>query len=128
LRQTVTTRRPAACSKSRPTRSNTWTACARCASATCRSRQTFLTARFEQALRIAARTEGRKLPIPVVSAAQGLHALIDGLIEDWLLDPAAFDLVLTGRRVFHVYLSGLGFQRKGESANDAADSPIQPSA
>ena len=91
------------------------------------SRQIFLT-EFEQALRIAARIEGRKLPIPVVSAAQGLHALIGGLIEDWLLDPAAFDLVATGRRVFHVYLSGLGFQRKGESANDAADSPIEPSA
>ena len=72
------------------------------------SRQLFLT-EFEQALRAAARIEGRKLPIPVASAAQGLHALIGGLIEDWLLDPAAFELVSTGKRVFHVYLSGLGF-------------------
>ena len=58
------------------------------------SRQLFLTG-FEQALKAASRIEGRKLPIPVASAAQGLHALIGGLIEDWLLDPAAFELVST---------------------------------
>lgn len=75
------------------------------------SRQIFI-AEFEQALRTAARIDGRKLPIPVASAAQGLHSLIGGLIEDWLLDPAAFELVTTGKRVFHVYLAGLGFQGK----------------
>lgn len=86
------------------------------------SRQVFLT-EFEQALRTAAHIEGRKLPVPVASAAQGLHALIGGLIEDWLLDPAAFDLVATGKRVFHVYLTGLGFQGKSLSGADASSEP-----
>ena len=44
-------------------------------------------------------------------AAQGLHALVGGLIQNWLLDPEAFDLVPTGRRTFGVYLAGLGFAR-----------------
>ena len=83
------------------------------------SRQVFLS-EFEQALRAAARIEGRRLPIPVATAAQGLHALIGGLIEDWLLDPAAFELVTAGKRVFHVYLTGLGFQGKSLSAGEAA--------
>jgi TetR/AcrR family acrAB operon transcriptional repressor len=40
-----------------------------------------------------------------------MHALISGLIQNWLLDPEAFDLVPTGRRTFRVYLAGLGFER-----------------
>ncbi len=66
---------------------------------------------FEKALRLAARRDGIALPIPARSAAQGLHALIAGVIQDWLLDPAAFPLVATGRRAFDVYLAGLGFER-----------------
>jgi TetR/AcrR family acrAB operon transcriptional repressor len=49
--------------------------------------------------------------MPGYAAAQGLHALISGLIQNWLLDPEAFDLVQTGRRTFRVYLAGLGFAR-----------------
>jgi len=86
------------------------------------SRQLFLT-EFEQALKAAARIEGCKLPIPIASAAQGLHALIGGLIEDWLLDPAAFELVSTGKRVFHVYLCGLGFGGRSIAADDAKAVP-----
>ena len=66
---------------------------------------------FEKALRLAARRNHVKLPVPGHVAAQGLHALISGLIQNWLLDPEAFDLVLTGRRTFRVYLAGLGFAR-----------------
>ncbi|MFS2204377.1 TetR family transcriptional regulator [Variovorax sp. Varisp36] len=66
---------------------------------------------FEKALRLAARRNHVKLPVPGHAAAQGLHALISGLIQNWLLDPEAFDLVLTGRRTFRVYLAGLGFAR-----------------
>jgi len=66
---------------------------------------------FEKALRLAARRNHVKLPVPGAMAAQGLHALISGLIQNWLLDPEAFDLVLTGRRTFRVYLAGLGFAR-----------------
>jgi TetR/AcrR family acrAB operon transcriptional repressor len=64
---------------------------------------------FEQAMVADARRTRRRLPIPAPAAAQGLHALISGLIQNWLLDPAAFDLVATGRQAFRVYLAGLGF-------------------
>ena len=66
---------------------------------------------FEKALRLAARRSHIKLPVPGYVAAQGMHALISGLIQNWLLDPSAFDLVPTGRRTFRVYLAGLGFVR-----------------
>lgn len=45
-------------------------------------------------------------PSPQV-AATGLHALIDGLLYNWLLDPAAFDLQVTGLQVLDTYLRGL---------------------
>ncbi len=41
------------------------------------------------------------------AAAIGLHALIDGLIQNWILDPAAFDLVKVGEQVLDAYLRGL---------------------
>lgn len=71
---------------------------------------------FEKALLGGARRARIRMPIPAAAAAQGLHALISGLIQDWLLDPEAFDLVSTGRRTFRVYLSGLGFVRPLASA------------
>ncbi|MDH6170372.1 TetR/AcrR family acrAB operon transcriptional repressor [Variovorax boronicumulans] len=71
---------------------------------------------FEKALRLGARRAGIKLPVPGHVAAQGMHALISGLIQNWLLDPEAFDLVLTGRRTFRVYLAGLGFERPAAGA------------
>lgn len=71
---------------------------------------------FEKALRLAARRGHIKLPVPGYVAAQGLHALISGLIQNWLLDPEAFELVATGRRTFRVYLAGLGFVRRAPGA------------
>jgi len=76
---------------------------------------------FEKALRLAARRGRIKLPVPGHVAAQGLHALISGLIQNWLLDPEAFDLVPTGRRTFRVYLAGLGFARSQPAAPVAAE-------
>ena len=75
---------------------------------------------FEKALRLASRRAKLKLPLPASMAAHGLHALISGLIQNWLLDPAAFALVPTGRRTFNVYLAGLGFDRPGLRADPAA--------
>ncbi|WP_213958499.1 TetR family transcriptional regulator [Variovorax sp. dw_954] len=66
---------------------------------------------FEDALRRAARSAKVKLTVPAPMAAQGLHALISGLIQNWLLDPEAFALVATGRCTFNAYLAGLGFAR-----------------
>ena len=68
---------------------------------------------FEKALRLASRRARLKLPLPAAMAAHGLHALISGLIQNWLLAPEAFALVPTGRRTFNVYLAGLGFDRPG---------------
>src|SRR5690606_17491790 len=42
------------------------------------------------------------------SAALGLHSLLEGLLQNWMLDPAAFDLVKVGTRVVDTYLPGLG--------------------
>ncbi|HEY6135608.1 MAG TPA: TetR family transcriptional regulator [Rubrivivax sp.] len=39
--------------------------------------------------------------------AIGLHALLDGLIQNWLLDPDAFDLRTIGRQAVDVHLAGL---------------------
>ena len=41
------------------------------------------------------------------AAAIGLQALIEGLIQNWMLDPAGFDLVRTGGRIVDRYLAGL---------------------
>ena len=76
---------------------------------------------FEKALRLAARRGHIKLPVPSYVAAQGLHALISGLIQNWLLDPEAFELVPTGRRTFRVYLAGLGFVRPQSGAPVAGE-------
>lgn len=40
-------------------------------------------------------------------AAIGMHALIDGLIANWLLDTAYFDLWREGERIIDTYLNGL---------------------
>lgn len=44
---------------------------------------------------------------PARSVALGLHALVDGLIQNWMLDPESFDLVRVGKHVIDTYLAGL---------------------
>lgn len=44
---------------------------------------------------------------PVPSVAVGLHALIDGLMHNWLLDPLSFDLEAVGAQALDTYLAGL---------------------
>jgi TetR/AcrR family acrAB operon transcriptional repressor len=63
---------------------------------------------MKQVLQRAARERGVSLPVGAEAAARGLHALVDGLIQNWLLDPGAFDLPRTGRQVLDRYLAGLG--------------------
>jgi TetR/AcrR family acrAB operon transcriptional repressor len=53
---------------------------------------------------------GIRLPLPATMAAQGLQALVDGVIQNWLLDPAAYDLEALGMKAVDVYLRGLGFE------------------
>lgn len=71
-------------------------------------RQSFVS-RFEQSIESAALRDGLLLPMPAALAARGFHALIDGLIQNWLLDQKAFDLLDVGQRAMNIYLKGLGF-------------------
>lgn len=41
------------------------------------------------------------------TAALGLHALIDGLLHNWLLDPTVFELTTTGMDAVDHYLAGV---------------------
>jgi TetR/AcrR family acrAB operon transcriptional repressor len=70
----------------------------------------------EEALREALQREGIQLPMPLPTAALGLHVILDGLIQNWLLDPGAFDLEKSGRHTVDVYLKGLGFAIQSEAA------------
>jgi TetR/AcrR family acrAB operon transcriptional repressor len=72
-----------------------------------RIRNSFLE-QIEHGLSAAALNQAKVLRVPAETAALGLHALIDGLIQNWLLDNAAFDLVQVGHQVMTVYLAGLG--------------------
>ena len=67
---------------------------------------------LRDALQRAERYHGVTLPVPSNLAAHALHAIVTGLIENWLLDPQEFDLVKTGREALRGYLTGLGFSPK----------------
>lgn len=69
-----------------------------------------------QALQQAAAQAGVVLPVPLHSAALGVHVLMDGLIQNWLLDPQAFDLVACGQQTLDTHLRGLGFNWDGAQA------------
>lgn len=51
--------------------------------------------------------QGRHLDLPAQQAANGLHALVIGLIQSWLVAPHAFDLESTARQALAIYLKGL---------------------
>jgi TetR/AcrR family acrAB operon transcriptional repressor len=42
--------------------------------------------------------------MPARAAAVGLHALLDGLLQNWMLDPKGFNLVKVGAQVMDAYL------------------------
>jgi len=65
---------------------------------------------FREVLRQSAERNGVRLVIPAATAARGLHALVDGLIQDWLLDPESFDLEVVGGKAIDAYLQGVGLQ------------------
>ncbi|RYF84162.1 MAG: TetR family transcriptional regulator [Comamonadaceae bacterium] len=85
---------------------------------------------FEKALRLAAARARVKLNIPASTAALGLHAMISGLMQDWLLAPENFALLPAGRRLFRAYIRGLGLPISfGESAEGPPEAAaVRPSA
>lgn len=48
-----------------------------------------------------------RLALPARTAALGLHALVDGLLNDWMLDPERFDLVACGEALVDAFFRGL---------------------
>jgi TetR/AcrR family acrAB operon transcriptional repressor len=63
-----------------------------------------------RSLHEAAQRRGVALPIPADVAAQGLHAIVSGLIQDWLLTPQAFDLEAMTLATLQVFWRGLALQ------------------
>lgn len=64
--------------------------------------------RFREVLLESGRARGVRLSVPAGVAAHGLHALLDGLIQNWLLDTGAFDLEAHGSKAVDAYLRGIG--------------------
>ena len=59
-------------------------------------------------LLLQAQQAGHLAPEPSAQdRALGLHALMDGLIQNWMLEPAAFDLKQVGASAVDTYLSGM---------------------
>lgn len=78
---------------------------------------------FEKALRLAAVQARVKLGIPASTAALGLHALVSGLMQDWLLAPDNFALLPAGRRLFRTYIRGLGLPVGLPDGTESAPTP-----
>ncbi len=57
---------------------------------------------------LAARAQRVTMPVPPMGAAVGLHALFDGLIQNWILSNGVFDLAGIGRVSTDAFISGLG--------------------
>jgi TetR/AcrR family acrAB operon transcriptional repressor len=64
--------------------------------------------RIGRVLGASASVRGVHLAVPAAVAAQGLHALVDGLIQNWLLDTGAFDLETGGSKSVDAFLRGIG--------------------
>ncbi len=63
---------------------------------------------MQRSLEEAAVRRATPLPMPPAVAAQGLHALVVGLIHTWLLAPTSFELVVVAEAAVCTYLVGLG--------------------
>ena len=59
-------------------------------------------------LESAAQQQQQTLPIALETAALGLQVMVEGLVQHWLLDTQAFDLVESGKAMLNTYLAGLG--------------------
>ena len=62
---------------------------------------------MERALKRALRVGELPKGLPARSAALGMLALFDGLLQNWMLDRDGFDLLRVGGQVFDAYLRGL---------------------
>ncbi|TFI46530.1 TetR family transcriptional regulator [Diaphorobacter sp. DS2] len=65
---------------------------------------------IEGELRSAAEDQNVQLPMEPHTAAMGVRALFDGLLQSWLRTHGRFDLVTVSRGAIDAYLRGLGFR------------------
>ena len=79
----------------------------------------------ERILRAAARRGQIPPRVPVRALALGLHALLDGLIQNWMLHPEAFDLVRVGRQAVRSYIDGLRVPADRHARSPAADRRVR---
>lgn len=63
--------------------------------------------RLERALQRAQAQGEVDKALPAAQLAIALHALLDGLIQDWLFDPQGFDLQAVGAQAIDVHLAGM---------------------
>ena len=63
--------------------------------------------RMVQALQAAGARRGQRLPAPAEQLAEGLHAMVRGLVQGWLLE-RSFDLPTTAAVAVQAYLTGIG--------------------
>lgn len=68
------------------------------------------TRQMQRSLEEAATRRQVTLAVSAVMAAQGLHALMVGLIHTWVLSPSAFKLVEVSQAAIRTYFVGLGLQ------------------
>jgi TetR/AcrR family acrAB operon transcriptional repressor len=54
--------------------------------------------------------------LPAAQLAIGLHALLDGLLQNWLFDPGSFDLQAVGAGAVDVHLAGMAPKPGGAAA------------
>ena len=64
--------------------------------------------RFRHVLLRSAQARGVRLSVPAAVAAHGLHALLDGFTQNWLLEPDAFELEAGALKAVDAYLRGIG--------------------
>lgn len=71
---------------------------------------------MERALRRSVRSGDLPKGLHAHSAAIGMVALFDGLLQNWMLDRGGFDLTRVGARVFDAYVRGLATPAQGDLA------------
>jgi len=69
------------------------------------------TQEMQRSLQDAATHHGVTLSLPASVAAQGLQAMMLGLIHSWILAPTEFELVPVAQAAIRTYFAGLGFMR-----------------
>ena len=81
--------------------------------------------KIEQTLRHARRSGSLRASVPLRSTALALHALVDGLIQSWMLDPGSFDLVRVGRDAVDALLCGIRPPRREVSPGSNRPLPVR---